>query len=295
MLEIMLILQITQFPLLLRSKTPILGLCLFFALAVTSSAVPRPVNVRVNRWLMVRQNQGQVMFDRQGTQRSSRSGDRLEAVGDGVITGQRSTAVLEVDTGIGFIQVAENTHIRVRSLAYAPDNGRITVLEVPYGQARLQLRPFTHRGSTLEIFTPAGVSAVRGTDFGVSIQPNGKTGLATLSGAVTATAQGRSVFVPGGFQNFTLPGEAPSAAVPLRDSTELRYQLERRIQAGVRSLRFVGKVDPVNLVLVGSKPQTTDRNGEFSLLLSAVSRQSLQITVVTPLGRRQVHDVLIQL
>ena len=280
---------------LFRSRAPILGLCLFFSLAITGSTAPRPVNVRVNRWLMVRQNQGQVMFDRQGNRRASRSGDRLESVGDGVVTGQRSTAVLEVDTGIGFIQVAENTHIRVRSLAYAPDNGRITVLEVPYGQARLQLRPFTHRGSNLEIFTPAGVSAVRGTEFGVSIQPNGKTGLATLSGAVTSTAQGQRVFVPGGFQNFTLPGEAPSAAVPLSDSTELRYQLERRIQAGLRSLRFIGKVDPVNLVLVDSKPQTTDRNGEFSLLLPAVSRQALQITVVTPLGRRQIHDVLIQL
>ena len=35
------------------------------------------------------------------------------------------------------------------------------------------------------VITPAGVSGVRGTEFGVSVLPSGKAGLATLKGMVT--------------------------------------------------------------------------------------------------------------
>lgn len=256
---------------------------------------PQPVNVRVQRWLAVRQNRGQVQFRQQGRMRAVKAGDRLQAVGDGIITGKQATAMLEVDTGVGFIQVAENTRVEVRSLGLASDNGRITTLSVPYGQVRLRLRPFTHRGSNLEIHTPAGVSAVRGTEFGVSVQPNGKTGLATLSGNVATQAQANTVFVPGGSQNFTIPGEAPTQAVPLQDNTQLRYDLDRGIQQGVRTLRLIGQVDPVNLVFVGETSVPTDRSGKFSLSLPAIYAQRFQITVVTPLGRKQTHDLFIRL
>ncbi len=260
-----------------------------------ASTASQPLNVRMQRWLAVRQNQGQVQFQQQGQVRAVRVGDRLQTVGDSIITGKNSTAMLEVDTGIGFIQVAENTRVEVRSLGRASDNGRITTLSVPYGQVRLRLRPFTHRGSNLEIQTPAGVSAVRGTEFGVSVQPTGKTGVATLSGNVATQAQANTVFVPGGSQNFTIPGEAPTPSVPLQDNTQLRYELDRGMQQGLRTLRLLGQVDPVNLVFVGQTSVPTDRNGQFSLSLPAIYAQRFQITVVTPLGRKQTHDIFIRL
>lgn len=256
-----------------------------------AAVAPQPITVRVDRWLAVRQAQGPVSLRQQGRVRTVRTGDRLQAVGDRLITGKRATAVLEVDAGIGLIQVAENTQVEVRSLGVESDNGRTTTITVPYGQVRLRLRPFTHRSSVLEVQTPAGVSAVRGTEFGVAVQANGKTGLATLTGSVAAIAQSSSVFVPGGFQNLTLPGESPSPAVPLKEDTQLRYQLERQIQHSMRRFRLLGQVDPVNLVFVGDTPQDTDRNGRFTLSLPATTAQMLQITVVTPLGRRQTHEV----
>lgn len=260
-----------------------------------AEAAPRSVTVRIDRWLAVRQLWGQVTYQQGGISRSAREGDRLQSVGDGITTGKGSGASIEVDTGVGFVSVAESTQIKVRSLGLAPDNGRTTFLEVPYGQVRLQLRQFNHKGSRLEIRTPAGVSAVRGTVFGVSVQPNGKTGLATRSGSVATTAQGKAVLVKGGFQNFTIPGEAPSPPVPLRDNTELRYQLKKQIRAGIRYLTLAGKVDPVNSVLVAGVPQSTDREGQFTVLLPAVSTQSLQVTVITPLGRQQLHELTIRL
>jgi hypothetical protein len=280
---------------LVAGKAIVLALVSFLLIKIGAGMTQQAIPVRVDRWLALQQMNGKVTYQSQQQTRSAKVGDRLQAIGDGITTAQQSTAALEVDTGVGLINVAENTKLVVQLLAMAPDNGRITHLSVPYGQVRLRLRRFTHPGSRLELQTPAGVSAVRGTEFGVSVQPNGKTGLATLSGAVDTTAQGQTVAVPGGFQNFTLPGEAPSAPVPLTDSTELRYTLERIIQGGVRQVRFWGQVDPVNSVLVRNGPQTTDREGRFSLILPAVYSQRLQITVITPLGRQQIHQLKIVL
>jgi len=266
----------------------------FLGLYGLAEAVPRQVTVRVDRWLAVNQTWGQVTYQPQGLSRPAKTGDRLQAVGDRITTGQRSGAVLAVDTGVGSLQVAEKTQVKVRSLGIAPDNGRTTYLDVPFGQVRLQLRRFTHRGSRLEIQTPAGVSTVRGTTFGITVQPNGKTGLATLKGSVETMAQGSTVLVSGGFQNLMIPGDPPSPAVPLRDDTTLDYRVERRIQDGIRKLRIYGQVDPVNRVLIGESSQNTDRDGNFSLSLPAISAQTLLVTVITPLGRQQVHQLSIQ-
>lgn len=269
-----------------------LGL-VFLTFAGDQALSQRSIPIRVDRWLIVRQTQGNVVFQALNTAaRPAKVGDRLQNIGESITTSQNGAAMLEVDTGVGFVKLADNTLVRVRSLQVAADNGRITHLEVPKGQVRLQLRRFTHSGSDLKIWTPAGVSAVRGTVFGVSIQPNGKTGLATLQGKVDTIAQERTIAVPAGFQNLTIPGEPPSAAVPLRDSTELTYKVERRIENARRVIRLVGKVDPVNTVVIRGVSQTTDRQGGFVLLLPPET-QGLQITVITPLGRRQVHYIAI--
>jgi hypothetical protein len=277
--------------------------CFVTTLAVLSllnlgwqSVAQQPVSVRVDRWLALRQISGNVTYLKQGAApRSAKSGDRLQTVGDGVSTGKNSTTRLEVDTGVGFVNVAENTQIKVGWLKVAPDNGRITRLDVIKGQVRLQVRRFTHRGSNLEIKTPAGISAVRGTQFGIGIQPDGKTGLATREGKVVMTAQGKTVAVPAGFQNLTIPGEPPLPAVPLKDDTTLNYRIERELVGNNRQIRFIGQVDPVNTVFLGEAPQTTDRNGRFELLLPATLAPSLKVTVVTPLGRRQDHPLKIRL
>jgi hypothetical protein len=44
----------------------------------------------------------------------------------------------------------------------------------------------------LEISSPSGVAGVRGTVFGVAVDPKGKTGISTLEGAVATTAKGQT-------------------------------------------------------------------------------------------------------
>lgn len=263
-------------------------------LSISRSSAQKSVPVRINRWLVVQQVSGEVTYRQRNQTRSAKAGDRLEAVGDGIITGKNASAVLAIDTGIGTISVSEKTQLWVQILEVAPDAGRITRLQVPQGQVRLKLRRFTTRGSRLEIQTPAGLSGVRGTEFGLAVQPNGKTGLATLQGAVVTGAQGSSVRVSKGFQNFTLSGEAPSSPVPLKNDASLEYQWWQEFHRKVRKVRLVGRVDSVNTVTVNDEPQTTDRDGRFTALFFTPSYLKVRVVVTTPLGKTASYDLALQ-
>jgi hypothetical protein len=260
-------------------------------LLICAQTANSDVTVRIDRWLAVRQLMGTVTYFQAKESRSARQGDRLQNVGDGVTTATAASARLELDTQIGTVEVAEDTQMSIQTLDITPSDGRITRLRVDWGRVRLQIRTFTNPDSRLEIETPAGVSGVRGTDFGLVVQPDGTMGVATLEGSVVTEAQTQTVEVPGGFQNITIPGEPPSAPVPFTNEPRLDYQIERTIRRGVRRVRVAGQVDPTSTVLYKGEPQTLDRDGKFSLLLPARSRLKIQIIVITALGRAQTYDL----
>lgn len=258
-------------------------------ISVSFAALALPV--RVERGLSVRQIQGQVTVLRPSGAAPAAAGNRLRAVGDGLRTGSRASAVLEVDTDVGFLDVSERTELRISSLEMASDGGRITHLNVSQGQVRTRLRRFTQEGSEFEIRTPGGISGVRGTEFGVSVQGDGKTGLATLSGAVDTTAAGETVGVPAGFQNLMRPGEPPTQPVPLRDDPGLEYERQVVVENNTRYVVLTGRVDPVNTVFVDGDPQIIDRQGEFRIKRLASARLRVEVLVTTPLGRQEVHAI----
>lgn len=273
-----------------RWLTPgIISIITAMLVSTNTQAIP----VRVERVLSISQIRGEVTVLRPSGAAPAAVGDRLSAVGDGLRTGRRSSAVLTVDTDVGFLDVSEQTELRIRTFAMAADGGRITHLSVPRGQVRTRLRRFTNEGSEFQIETPAGISGVRGTEFGVAVQEDGKTGIATLTGAVETTAEGETVAVPAEFQNLMQPGEAPSEPVPLRDDPGLEFRREVFLEGGTRFVTLVGQVDPVNTVFVDGAPQTVDRQGEFRLTRLATSRLRVEVTVVTPLGRQEVHEIFL--
>ena len=264
-------------------------------LSLLPAGAQQVTRVRVDRWLAVGTLSGPVTRQQGNQSQPAQVGDRLQSVGDGITTEDGANASLDVDTGIGTVYVSEGTKMRVQGLEVAPDNGRITRLQVLRGQVRLKVRRFTHGGSRLEIQTPSGLSGVRGTEFGVAVQPNGKTGLAVLSGKVVSTAQGKNVPVDRGFQNFTIPGEPPSAPQPLRDDPSLQYKFETSIEGGVRRVQVVGQVDSVNTVMVAGVPQSTDRTGRFRTDVKLVpSYFKIQVIVRTPLGKQKVYDLALR-
>ncbi len=245
--------------------------------------------VSIKRWLEVRQISGSVQFYRSGQAATpARMGTRLTAVGDGLKTGKASSSVLALDIGTGFVRVSEQTDLQVQQMQLAAQGGRVTKLRVLSGQVRLQVRPFNNAGTKLEIQTPAGVSGVRGTEFGISVKPGGKTGVATLKGNVLTSAQGSSVAVKKGFQSLVIPGEPPSPATPLRNDTRLDI---RQLTRQDEQVRIVGQTDPVNLLTIADSPQDTDRRGQFDITIPLPATHQVKAVVVTPLGKQQIYEL----
>lgn len=253
----------------------------------------RSIQVETNQWLKVEKITGNVTYRNlyNYENRVAKVGDRLQSASDEISTGANSSAVLSVDTGVGSIYLTENTTIKILSFRTAADNGRITNLFVPRGKARLQIRKFTNRGSQLNIQTPAGISGVRGTQYHVSVKPNGNMVITTFEGKVATTAQNQTKMVNGGLQNLTVVGQPPLTAVPIINDPSLRYIIDRQASGSERFIFFIGYTNPFNTVKVDGLEQSLDRSGKFSLKWPAPSNLKVKITVETSTGKIQVYEI----
>ncbi|MBE9033842.1 FecR family protein [aff. Roholtiella sp. LEGE 12411] len=248
------------------------------------------LRVKSDHWLEVRRPIGQVIYSRGQTSQPVHNGMRLKSVGDTITTKQGSSVVLGIDTATGLVKVTENTTVTVKKLETGNKGQRITELQVLSGQVNLQIRPLTHDASRVEIKTPAGIAGVRGTEFGVSVQNDGKMGVGTKKGVVATSAQGQTVLVKAGFQNLTIPGQPPSPAIPLREDTRLNVS---QLLARGRRVQIVGTVDPVNLLLINQQPQNVNLNGRFDITVPLPSNRKVEATVLTPLGTKQLYQLVV--
>lgn len=269
----------------------LLSLFFIFLLTFQQALAKNNLHLRVNRYLEVRSIFGNVIYGNQQTSQPANVGTKLQKVGDSISTGKNSRTMLALDTEIAFVEVAENTKLQIQKLHSTSNNGKVTELLLTGGQVRLKVRPLNNRESRLEIKTPAGITGVRGTEFGVSVQPSGKTGVATLKGQVVTSAQGKTVSVNKGFQSFIIPGKPPSPPVRLRDDTIL--QIKILADMGNQQAKIAGKVDPVNLIILANESLITNQNGEFEVITALPNNRKIAVSITTPLGKKQKYELAV--
>lgn len=242
-------------------------------------------------WLEVRQTKGDVIFTA-SPPRVARVGDRLSKVGDSLETGPNSSAILRFDQKIGTINVAENTSLRIRRLGRLRSGARVTTLDLGQGQVRLNVRKFHNPSSRLEINSPAGVAAVRGTEYGISLSNDGRMVVATESGLVTAAARGKTIYLEPDFGSRLRPNEQPSA--PQRLDRELWLNLNGT-EINDRQIYVSGKVHPLNSLFVAGTEVPLDDNGRFDVSLPWPESTSLfdfEIEVRNALGESRGHSLI---
>ena len=269
----------------------LLSLFFIFLLTFQQALAKNNLQLRVNRYLEVRSIFGNVIYGNQQTSQPANVGTKLQKVGDSISTGKNSRTMLALDTEIAFVEVAENTKLQIQKLHSTSNNGKVTELLLTGGQVRLKVRPLNNRESRLEIKTPAGITGVRGTEFGVSVQPSGKTGVATLEGQVVTSAQGKTVSVNKGFQSFIIPGKPPSPPVRLQDDTSL--QIKILADMGNQQAKIAGKVDPVNLIILANESLITNQNGEFEVITALPNNRKIAVSITTPLGKKQKYELAV--
>lgn len=275
-------------------KSVLIALALGFLVFCGAGVYGQSLTIRGDRWLQITELSGAVeLIPQGGSRRQAQRGDRLTEVGDTLRTGPNASARLEVDLQTGFVTMAENSRLQIQALSITRSGGRITELSVDRGQVRLRLRPLTNPGTRIEIHTPAGVSGVRGTVFGVSVQPSGQSGVATIEGSVATRAQGQTVQVGANLQSLIVPGEPPTPPEPLRDDPTLF--IEQLIPMAGRSVvRIVGSTDVVNLLTIAEQPQSLDRQGRFDIEVAlSSSARRIPADVITPLGTKQAYELVV--
>ena len=132
---------------------------------------------------------------------------------------------------------------------------------------------------------------MRGTRFGVSVQPTGTTGVATLEGSVVTEAQNQQVNVDAGLQTLVIPGEPPLPPTPLKNDPFLDVQFIAAVDQGIAQIK--GRIDPVNLLVINEQTQTTNREGAFDLRVPLSSNHRVRVVVITPLSNRQTYEIIV--
>ena len=132
---------------------------------------------------------------------------------------------------------------------------------------------------------------MRGTEFGLNVQPDGATGVATQTGEVFAQAQMVEVTVEDGFQTLIRPGVPPLAPTPIAPEPFFDYEVEYIIRGGLRRLALVGTIDPINQVFVEGEQQILSPDGQFRFEVPAARGAQVKVVVITPLGDEAEYDV----
>ncbi|PSB02737.1 FecR family protein [Merismopedia glauca] len=255
------------------------------SIAATDISLP---NNRPTYWLEIRQFRSQVTYQPvKNRSRSARIGDRLQKIGDRITTAKLAEATLVFDDGIGSVKVTEDTILQIKRMQTTPSGGRITLLSVPKGLARLQIRRFKNTSSRLQIQTPAGVAGVRGTEFGVGVDSTGKTLVATYSGMVTATAQGKTVNVNPGFFSVIIPGQPPTNPQPIEK--EICLNVQTLTEVDTDKARLIAQVKPSSMVFVDGQSVPTSKEGKFEIQAPINSDRRVSVSVRNPGGEEKTY------
>ena len=263
------------------------------------------------RSLEIREIRGTVTFKG----RQAVVGDRLLVPGDEIITGPNSTARLAIDNNTGIVEVAEKTAVKISSLSGEKD----TAIFVSLGRVRLsigktaattpaantstiippnqiasvntfsglgKLNPIAQRKSSartapVRVETPEGVAGVRGTSFGVSVGPDGKTSVETIEGSVGVSGRTDAEVVVNTGNATTIfpqtPPVEPSASPRL---AQLKVRSLFRLSGDI--YRLSGQINPIDIVYVNDEAIKIDQQGKFSIQGILPPSRRLKIVVRGP-------------
>ena len=103
---------------------------------------------------------------------------------DHIKTRQESKATFTFDDKSS-LTLGENASINIKKHIYDPEKDlRKTVVKVALGTVRFVVTKGKAKGSAFEVLTPTAVAGVRGTEFVVSVSPNGKTSFINIEGSI---------------------------------------------------------------------------------------------------------------
>jgi len=142
--------------------------------------------------------------------------DSTIQVDDQLRTGPDSSALLTFSDG-STTRLNASTEIEITQASFEPQSQmRQVMFYQAIGQTYNQVEPAS-ADSTFEIYTPAAVIAVLGTQFTVTVSIEGVTQVAVAEGQVQVTVQGETTLVSAG-RTFTIDPQSPTPSPTATDT-----------------------------------------------------------------------------
>jgi hypothetical protein len=249
---------------------------------------------KVNRAIVIQKISGQVFRLSHDQSTPANVGDKLQRIGDGIRTGSQSQAVLALDTKSGTLELSADTILSIKQIETSPKGGHITRLALTQGQVRVKLKTLLNPESKFEIQTPSSVSGVRGTVFGVAVQPTGDTAIAIESGHVIVVSHDQSLNLFKGETAFI-----PIVAQPIRPiaaveppSLSLAWLTPIHTSEGSQ-VRIAGATSPLNLLQIAHQTLAIDHQGAFDYQVPLPQNRRIPVVITTPLGSQRHYELVV--
>lgn len=151
--------------------------------------------------------------------------ETLVGVGDAIRTDATGAARITFFTDGAFTDLTPGTEYRILTFRGGEDRFTLTV-EILAGIVMQQFARLLDPASSYEVLTPGMAMTVRGTDFAVRVEEDGRSALLTVEGLVAAEAGGAVASVDPGFGVRSAVGEELSDVVPATTFEELDAALD---------------------------------------------------------------------
>lgn len=163
--------------------------------------------------------EGKVEVARKGSaQWAAAQADQVLQAGDRLRTGLRSRATLRW-SGMSVLRVDQLTSMEIQPPAKAGDKPQ---LDLKSGASYFFSR---EKPGEIQFRTPAASGAIRGTEFNLAVDANGRTELTLLDGAVELAAAQGQASVQSGEQAVVEPGGAPRKTPVLNAVNVIQWAL----------------------------------------------------------------------
>lgn len=160
--------------------------------------------------------QGTIYLDRADGSRQLLTTDMTLHVGDTVHTEANSMATLQLADGSTML-LQENSQLTFDTLNVYGKTGMVdTRIRLLNGRIESNVRPVEQPAGRFEIWTPAALSAVRGTRFRTAMnKDDGLSRTEVSQGHIRVSASAEEIIVAEGFGTVVAVGEAPAPPRPL--------------------------------------------------------------------------------
>jgi len=149
--------------------------------------------------------------------------------GDKVKTFFASTAKVKLTDG-SVIDIKPSTTMDFNKVKVSADGEKKVNVNLWFGKSKFDVSKLQTPTSTFEVKTPVAVCGVRGTDFGVAVEPSKTTNISVFKGMVSVKNAAGEVFVKENQTTTVKPNQAPEAPQKLSDEQINEWQVGEKVE-----------------------------------------------------------------